>query len=73
MSLRSELKERLNEEFAKIFTTNDVDHYIYLFMRRPEMRPYSKREVMEVILEDDASFNVFADSVNFLVNNKPVK
>lgn len=71
VSLRSKLKERLNSEFSRVFTSNDVDHYIYLFMRRPEMQPYSKREVVEVILEDDNFFNVFADSVNFLINNKP--
>jgi len=73
MSLRSEIQERLNNEFARRFTSSDVDHYIYLFMQRKELKVVKKRELMEVILEDTNAFDVFADSVLFLLNNKPVK
>jgi hypothetical protein len=42
-------------------------------MQRKELKVVKKRELMEVILEDTNAFDVFADSVLFLLNNKPVK
>ena len=70
MSLRSKVQDKLNSEFSKKFTSNDVDHHIYIFKRTPELREFPRRELMEVILSDSSFFDQFCDSVMFQLNNK---
>lgn len=70
MKLRTEIKDKLNNEFSIKFTSNDVDHYIYLFKRMPELRQFPKRELMEEIVSNSDFFDIFLESVSFSLNNK---
>jgi hypothetical protein len=70
MSLRTDLQDKLNAEFSRKFTSNDVDQYMYLFKRKPELRDYPKRELMEVLLSDPDALDAFFESVKFCMDNK---
>lgn len=73
MSLRAELKKQINDYLNLSLTSNDVDHYFYLFSKQKEFQKIPKRELIESIIEDEISFKVFINSLDFLIKNKPNK